>query len=132
MTKESKNLLFFGYGLGLISVLLGIKEFMKHGMHWPSLMLLICCIVFVSTTAFNWQALRPGYICWIKVSRLIGSVATAMILTVVYFLVFTPIAIVIRLSGRDHLDRAIDPALKSYWHIRAQQNSLKERYLKQY
>jgi hypothetical protein len=36
-------------------------------------------------------------------------------LAVLYYLVFTPVAVAFRLMGRDALDRKFDPQAASYW-----------------
>ena len=132
MDKQQRDLLVFGYGLGIIAAIFGIGGLIKHGIQWPSVVLLICCIMFISVTALNWQALKPGYTGWMKVAHLIGGVITTVILAVVFFLVFTPVALVIRLFGKDHLERKIDPAAKSYWHHRPAAEVDKDRCLQQF
>lgn len=133
MTKEHKELLYFGYGLSLISAFFGVGGWIKRGLHWPAATLLICCLIFVSVTTFNWRALRVGYTGWMKVAHLIGGIVTTVILTVAYFVIFTPLALVIHLRGRDHLNRQIDLNAESYWYPYESQKSFsKDCYLNQY
>jgi len=44
----------------------------------------------------------------------IGFVVSIAVLAVLYFVIITPIAIVMRLAGRDALGRKLDPAAQSY------------------
>jgi Saxitoxin biosynthesis operon protein SxtJ len=77
---------------------------------------------------------RPG---WLKPVFLgltlatwpIGWVVSRVALGVLYFLVFTPIALVFRLIGRDDLQRAADRDSKSYWEPYRPNRGL-ERYLR--
>jgi hypothetical protein len=45
----------------------------------------------------------------------VGSVVSQVLLAVVYFVVVTPLALVMRASGRDPLERRLDPAAPTYW-----------------
>ena len=42
-----------------------------------------------------------------------------LILAAVYFLMFTPLALIFKLIGRDALQRRLDPRSNTYWQIRA-------------
>ena len=132
MNKEKKDLLVFGYGLGVIAAVFGIGGFLKHGLQLAPVVLLVCSAVFVGVTALDWTALRPGYKGWMKVAHLIGGVVTTVILGAVFFLLFAPIGLFFRLIGKDHLERKLDPLVKTYWHKRPQESFQKERYQQQF
>ncbi len=63
------------------------------------------------------QAIRPVWVGWSVVAFPIGWTVTQVMLSILYFLVFTPIALVFRLAGRDAL-RLRKPATSSYWQPR--------------
>jgi hypothetical protein len=132
MDKEKKNLLVFGYGLGAISAIFGIASFLKHGVQPVQGVFLLCGIIFTSVTALNWQALRPGYRGWMKVAHVIGAVVTTLVLATVFFAVFTPVAVALKVMGRDHLRRKADRTAKSYWRCRPAVAWEKQRYLQQF
>ena len=132
MNKEQRDLLFFGYGLGLISVIFAVGGILRHGLGPAPMVLLVCAVVFIAVTAGRWQALRPGYRGWMKVAHLIGGVVTTVILSAVFFLLFAPVGLFFRLIGRDHLERRLDRGAESYWHKRPQEDKPKESYLQQY
>lgn len=48
----------------------------------------------------------------------VGWVVSHVIMAVLYYLVITPVGLVMRLCGRDPLQRRFDPAAKSYWRPR--------------
>jgi hypothetical protein len=132
MDKKKKDLLVFGYGLGLIAVAFAIGGTLKHGFGLAQGVLVACAVVFISVTAFRWEALKPGYTGWMKVAHLIGGVISTLVLSVVYFFIFTPVGIMLKLFGKDHLERKIDPQSASYWHVRPQEEAGKERHLQQF
>jgi hypothetical protein len=60
-------------------------------------------------------ALRPVYVLWMAVALPIGWVISHLVLLATYYLVFTPVGLLMRLVGYDPLNRHIDRVAKSYW-----------------
>lgn len=60
-------------------------------------------------------AVRGLYYVWMAIGLVLGTIVTAIILTVVFFVALTPIALVMRLAGKDPLHRELDPEAESYW-----------------
>jgi protein-S-isoprenylcysteine O-methyltransferase Ste14 len=58
---------------------------------------------------------RPIYLGWMYAFLPLGMVMSFLLLAVIYFLVFTPIGLVMRLVGRERLPRRFDPAATTYW-----------------
>lgn len=59
--------------------------------------------------------LKPFYLVWMALAFTLGFVMTRVLLTLVFFLVVTPIGLVMRAFGRDPLHRRIDRSTASYW-----------------
>ena len=78
-------------------------------------------LFFVSAVLFLVVAIaRPSILgplnrAWAKFGLLLGQVFNPLLLGVVFFLVVTPIAVVLRLWGKDSLHLKSNPDLKSYW-----------------
>ena len=66
------------------------------------------------------RLLRPVFVGASLLAFPIGFVVGEVLLAAIYFLVFTPIAIMFRLIGRDALDRRIDRSAVSYWRPKTQ------------
>lgn len=58
---------------------------------------------------------KPLYYAWMTFALAIGYVMTRLLLTIFFFLVLTPVALVFRLIGRDALHRKLDRSAESYW-----------------
>jgi hypothetical protein len=58
---------------------------------------------------------RPLYAAWMAAVAPIGLLVSTLLLGVVYYLVLTPTALLIRLFGRDPLDRRFEAEAGSYW-----------------
>lgn len=61
----------------------------------------------------------------------IGFVVSHLIMAAVWYLVFTPMGLVLRLAGYDPLGRRFDPHRESYWVERGPQPPI-ERYFRQF
>jgi len=62
----------------------------------------------------------------------IGFVVSHVILAAVYYLVFTPIGLLMRALGRDPMTRRFDRAAASYWVRRPQEGTEPKRYFRQF
>ena len=74
---------------------------------------------------------RPMYLGWIYLAWPIGLVLSFTLLALIYYLVLTPIGLVMRLFGRDPMQRGFDPAAATYWIPRTRRPD-PERYFRPY
>ena len=63
------------------------------------------------------QALQPVYGPWMKAARLLGKVNTYLVMSLVYYLLITPYAVLTRWLAGDLLDERLRDR-DSYWHQR--------------
>ncbi len=71
-------------------------------------------VLQVLTLTFKPVLLRPAFRVWMKVAHFIGQVNTQIILTLLFYLVFTPYGVVMRLFGRDAMKRKLK-STGTYW-----------------
>ncbi len=62
----------------------------------------------------------------------IGFVVSHVVLAAVYYLVLTPIGLLMRVFGYDPMARRFDREAASYWHERATAGSEAKRYFRQF
>jgi len=82
-----------------------------------------------------WRApasLNPIYKFWMLLSSILGWLMSRLLLTLVFFIVLTPIGLTMRLFGKDILKQKFDAQTKSYWLKRPPEASSFERYEKQF
>jgi len=73
--------------------------------------------------------LEKFYKIWTKFGELIGGFVSKIMLFVLFYIVFTPIAFLLRLSGKDMLNKKIDKNQSSYWIERERQpESMKNQF----
>lgn len=58
---------------------------------------------------------RKIYLGWIYAVYPIGYVLSHIIMGIVYYLVVSPIGIIMRMTGRDPMNRTLDREAKTYW-----------------
>ena len=58
---------------------------------------------------------RPIYLGWIHLTFPIGWVISHVAMTLIYYLAFTPIGLIMRLFGRDPMERRLDRVAETYW-----------------
>lgn len=60
---------------------------------------------------------RPFYSAWMRLVLPVGWVVSHVALGLVYYGILTPIALVMRVFGRDRLSRHIDRSAETYWTV---------------
>lgn len=103
----------FGVTIGIVLVLLAAFFFLKEK---PS------AIYFASAgallAALTWLLpglMRPLYRAWMAFAVVMGFVMTRVILTIIYYGMFTPIALIMKLLRKDLLHERIDTQAGTYW-----------------
>jgi len=81
------------------------------GRAWLFVLAVLTAIVTLKREAW----LTPLNRAWMKLGELMGRFVSPLVLGVIFFGVFTPVGLVMRLCGRDALARRFEPARKSYW-----------------
>lgn len=65
------------------------------------------------------EALRRVYVGWMLACWPLGWLISHLLLAVVYYAVVTPVALIVRLVGRDPLELKFDPQTPTYWKQRS-------------
>lgn len=125
MNKELRK---FGFSLGLALNVLGCIMFYRHkaGFIW---------FTYIGSAAFMAAVLRPAILAPLKklIDKfifLIGWVIGAVSLLIVFYLIFTPTALLFKLFGNDLLNNRLDRKIKSYW-IERKRNAFSKKYYEQ-
>ena len=77
------------------------------------------------------RGLRSIYKIWLSLAIILGYFVSRFLLGVVYYIVLTPIGLVMRLLGKDLLDMKLGDR-DSYWHDRSGESYNPERSEKMY
>jgi hypothetical protein len=121
----------FGFALGVILGLLA-AVWVWRGHHRLAAAAGTLGGVAVVLAAVAPSALRGVHRLFLRVGHVLGWVNTHLILILIYYLLFTPVALVLRLLGKKPLALGYDPATKSYWVPRPPETRGTERYERMY
>jgi saxitoxin biosynthesis operon SxtJ-like protein len=85
-------------------------------------------VFFAAGGLFMEPLLAPIQRAWMAFARALGRVNTGILLGLFFFLVLTPIGLILRLFGKDLLDQRMDRTAKTYWVKRETVPVEKSRY----
>ncbi|WP_394952247.1 SxtJ family membrane protein [uncultured Helicobacter sp.] len=124
-TKDLRTFLAIWAG---IFAILALFPLLKDYANTPRVWALIACGISLALLAFP-RVITPVYRLWIVLGEGIGFVISRSILAILFFGIFTPVALVFRLIGRDVLAQKPDKSAPSYFKVRAQQpQSMKNQF----
>ncbi|MDZ7695486.1 MAG: hypothetical protein U5R49_00690 [Deltaproteobacteria bacterium] len=78
------------------------------------------------------SGLAPVHSLWLRVAHAIGTVVTTVFLTLAYYLVITPSAMIKRLLSGTPIAMKPDKEANTYWVTRKEAAQPRERFLKRY
>src|SRR5262245_23583082 len=106
------------FGLSVGGVLAGLGAWLSFRHQPAGPFLIVLGSVLMGIGPFAPGVLRPVYIGWMALAFALGSIVSALVLTLFFFLVVTPIGLIARAAGQDFLDRKWDAAASTYWTTR--------------
>jgi hypothetical protein len=113
--SEQKQLLVFAYGLPLILGFIAVRQYFKHGMNALVVTLPIIAVFVLILALLKHPWLKIIFKYWMKGVGMIGTVVTTCLLGIIYFCVFTPVAIYLRFAKKDYMRQAIYKKAETYW-----------------
>jgi len=128
--SDRKELKKFGLTIGLVFLSLSVFFLLKNNYLYiysgiTALLLILSGLIFPTI-------LTPVHKGWMILAVILGFVSTRIILTLLFYLIITPIAILGRLSGKNFLDEKISPSSKSYWNYSGKDDFSKSSAEKQF
>ena len=103
----------FGWTFSGIFLAVGVYGLWRGGavLSW----LLLAAVLMAAVTVSRETWLTPLNRAWMSLGLLLGRVVNPLVLGVIFFGIFTPVGLVMRMWGRDAMARRFEPDLKSYW-----------------
>lgn len=111
--KTKKELRKFGLVMTVPLALIGVYLFWKEKGAYP--IVLGIGAFFLITGLVVPQVLRPIEWIWMKFAELIGAVMTRVILSVAFYLIITPMGLLLRVLGKDLLQIRRGSDASSFW-----------------
>jgi len=116
--SDKKELRKFGITVGAVLVLIGFA-FQFFGNNYSFYMIIGtigAVLIFFGVIYPN--ILLPLHKIWMSLAVVLGFIMTRVILSILFYLIVTPIGFIAKLTGKDFLDLKIEKDKESYWHKR--------------
>jgi hypothetical protein len=110
-----RELKVFGLGLVPLSAVLAGVAYFHHGSERAALYLLGVGVALAIVYQVAPAARRSIYLGWVYLTFPIGWTVSHVVMGLVYYGVLTPIALILRLTGRDALKLRLDRNAATYW-----------------
>ena len=89
-------------------------------------------VVIVSLGLMLPIILKPFYLIWMTFAIILGWFMTRFILSILFYVIISPIGLFLRLFGKDILGLHYDRSIKSYWNYRDSVEGNNQYYEKQF
>ncbi|MEA5508786.1 SxtJ family membrane protein [Crocosphaera sp. UHCC 0190] len=111
---DQKGLREFGLLTGtIIALLLGLVLPLLWGHSLPLIPWIIGGVLII-LAIFIPKSLDPIHYGWMKVAQVLGFVNSRIILGIIFFIVVTPMGLIMRLNNRDPMTRKFEFSLETY------------------
>ena len=121
-SNRSFGLLFF-----VVFLILGLWP-LKNSLD-PNLYLISISAVFLILGLTNSKILTPLNKLWIKFGEILGMIIAPLVMALVYFIVLTPVSLIVRIFGKDLLGLKFLKQKDSYWINRKKKRmSMKKQF----
>ena len=104
-----------GFGLLFSVVFLIIGFWPMINAENPSFIFLLFALIFLILGLINSRLLTPLKKAWVKFGEFLGRIIAPIVMAVVYFVILTPLSILVRAFGKDLLKIKFLDKRKSYW-----------------
>jgi hypothetical protein len=118
----------------LFAIVLALLAGYAHYRGWDGRRLAFgaLALVFAATTLLAPRALRPLNRAWHALGLLLGKVVNPIVLGVIFFVILTPLALLMRLAGRDELRLRAPRGKQSLWIERDPPGPAPDSFRRQY
>ena len=128
--SKKSDLRNFGITVGIILLVISGILFWKEK-ESLQIFLAIGITLFLTAIAIPF-VLKPVYWIWMVFATYLGWFMTRVILSLLFYVVFTSIGLTLRFFGKQFLELRRDKSIESYWNFRTNYQLQKENYEKQF
>ena len=128
--SEKSDLRKFGITIGLILLIIAGFLFWKEKESFQILLTfgITSCILGIAIPFI----LKPIYWVWMIFATILGWIMTRVILSLLFYIIVTPIGLIPRFFGKQFLELQWDKSKESYWNFRTNEHLQNKNYEKQF
>ncbi len=128
---SKRELRTFGLGTLAFLVFIGWIVWRKSGSIYAAGGVIAVGVVVAVLGMVVPRSIRPLFIALNVVSYPMAWVSSHVLMAIIFYLVVTPLAVIMKLSGRDPMERRFDASVRTYWKRRPDQVD-SSRYFRQF
>ena len=128
--SEKSDLRKFGITVGIILIIVGGFLYWKEKESFQILLTAGVVLLILGLTIP--VILKPIYWVWMVFATILGWLMTRVILTLLFYVILSPIGLIARLLGKQFLDLKLNHLQQSYWSMRTVEPSNTQNYEKQF
>ena len=113
MKSKKVNNRSFGILFFIVFLLIGLYPILNEGK--PNIYFLFLSLPFLILGLLNSKFLTPLNKAWLKLGEILGMIIAPIIMAIVYFVILTPISLLVRILGKDLLSIKFNKKLETYW-----------------
>lgn len=89
----------------------------------------VISLLFIAVSFIKPVIMTTFYKKWVLFGAVIGGIVSKVIMFILYFGLFTPVSLVLKIMGKDLLNKKVDKSVNSYWVEReTQPQSMKNQF----
>jgi len=127
-----KELRQFGWMVGIVLISIGFWQLYRQIHSTARIVLWSLGGCLLVSGLFFPKILSPIYKLWMGLAGILGWVNTRILLGLIFYLVFSPLGLIMRALRRDVLKHKIDPGVGTYWVDRDKISNIKEHFKRQF
>ena len=110
-SEKSFGILFF-----IVFAIIGLYPLLSF--NFVRVWALVIALIFLFLGLTKPSVLKPLNTAWIKLGEILGKIIAPIVMLLVFFIVITPIGLMLRLFGKDILGLKFSEKVKTYWITR--------------
>ena len=111
--KSKKNNRGFGFLFFIVFLGFGLWPLINNGN--INFFLISISLIFLILGLLNSKLLTPLNKGWIKFGEVLGIIIAPIVMCLVYFIILTPISLIVRIFGKDLLRLKSIKKIETYW-----------------
>ena len=128
--SEKSDIRKFGITIGIILMIIAGFLFWKEKESYQ-IFLTVGTILFVLGILVP-AILKPIYWIWMVFATILGWIMTRVILSLLFYIIITPIGLILRLFGKQFIELKWDKSNSTYWNYRSRDVIERDQYEKQF
>lgn len=113
MIRNKSNNRSFGLLFFIVFLIIGLWPL--NNIYEVNIFFLFLSLSFLILGLLNSSLLTPINKAWIKFGEILGKIIAPIVMSLVYFVILTPISLMVRLFGKDLLGLNFSKKTQSYW-----------------